>query len=1114
MATTNRERVDNALSLLQEGLGPFVDREIKSALQSGTLDPGKPIGFSDYNVSESNPIAEWDVAGLLKLMSTCWKDVFRYTLGYTERSLISELSEHRNKWAHQGRFSSNDTHRVLDSAERLLTAIAAPQAQELGKRRKDLMRLVFEEQVRDERRKQAGALIASASSSGLPPWREVITPHADVASGNFEQAEFAADLWQVYLKEGSDEYRDAAEFFRRTFLTKSLEGLLSGAIRRLAGRGGNPVVQLQTNFGGGKTHSMLALYHLFSGRAPEELEGVGDLMAQVEETSLVKAKRVVLVGNKISPGNPKAKPYGVTVRTLWGELAWQLGGKKAFDRVANDDKNATNPGDVLRQLFVEYGPCLVLIDEWVAYARQLHDQSDLPGGSFETQFSFAQVLTESAKNANNCLLVISLPASDTAGTMHEHADDVEVGGLRGRQALSRLENVIGRIESSWRPASAEEGFEIVRRRLFEPMREQAQFKSRDIVARAFVQFYRSHGQEFPKECRDVDYETRIKAAFPIHPEVFDRLYTDWSTLVKFQRTRGVLRLMASVIHGLWHRQDKSPLILPANIAMDDLHVLSELTRYLPDNWAPVIEKDVDGANSLPVRTDGEVTNLGKYAATRRVARTIFLGSAPTAKASHEGIEDRRIRLGSVLPGEPPAVFGDALRRLAAAATYLYQDGSRYWYSTRPTVLKMAEELAESFKNRPDEVVRELDKQLKADLRDAGDFKRVHCMPQFGHDVPDERSARLVVLGIDHLYSKESGNPAEKAANEILKSRGKAPRVYGNTLVFLAADRSRWQDLDEAIRRFLAWSDIVDQSEDLDLSPQQVKQAENSKKRAADTVESRIPETYHWLLAPARAAADKPLEWKVLSLAGRGPRAVKASSRLKKEELLVISYAPTLLRMELDDVPLWHGDHESVRKIVDYFAKHLYLPRLANSTVLLRSISDGISQRAWYLDAFAYADSFDAEENRYRGLRAGQDFSLQDPDSPGLLVKPEVALRQMEADRRRQSSTDEPTTTEAGGATGGSGTQPDPGGVPPIDPGARKPRRFHGSVTLDSARVGVDASRIADEVIVHLSGLVGAEVKVTLEIRAEVQDGAPDHVVRAVTENCRTLNFTHQGFELD
>src|SRR4029077_5939409 len=298
----------------------------------------------------------------------------------------------------------------------------------------------------------------------------------------------------------------------RTHLTESLKRLLTGAVQRLANNGSDPVVQLQTNFGGGKTHSMLALFHLFSGTPHGELVGIDAIMKDAGVAKLPPVKRVVLVGNKISPGNPVTKSDGTVVRTLWGELAWQLGfaaggikeAKKAFRKIEADDEKATSPGDVLRELMNEYAPCLILIDEWVAYARQLHDQSDLPAGSFETHFTFAQVLTESAKLAKQCLLVISLPASDTTGSPHTVAEDVEVGGERGRAALDRLRNAIGRVETSWRPASAEEGFEIVRRRLFEPIIDQSQFVARDTVSKAFADLYRTQHQEFPPECRDAD----------------------------------------------------------------------------------------------------------------------------------------------------------------------------------------------------------------------------------------------------------------------------------------------------------------------------------------------------------------------------------------------------------------------------------------------------------------------------------------------------------------------------------------------------------------------------------------------------------------------------------
>jgi len=1111
MAITNHERVGKALDLLRAGLAPFVEREFQAQHGKYWITTVTAGWRDEVTWREDDDSPHLDVALLLRLIWEQWNETFRRTLGHAERSLVSELRESRNKWAHQETFSGDDTYRALDSAARLLTAVSAPQADDVEKMKTELLRLRFDEQVRSERRKSAGTAVESAATGNLKPWREVVTPHRDVASGHYQQAEFAADLWQVHLGQGTAEYRDPVEFFRRTYLTESLRRMLVGAVRRLAGRGGDPVVQLQTNFGGGKTHSMLALYHLFSGIAPTELAGIDAVMQEAEAETLPTARRVVLVGNKISPGNPSTKPDGTVVRTLWGELAWQLGGKTAFARIRADDENATSPGDALRELFNEYGPCLILIDEWVAYARQLHDQSDLPAGGFETQFSFAHVLTESAKLARNCLLVISLPASDTAGSPHAQADDVEVGGQRGREALDRLRNVVGRVESSWRPASAEEGFEIVRRRLFEPLADAAQFKDRDVVARAFADFYRTHQAEFPPACHDADYEKRIRAAYPIHPEIFDRLYTDWSTLIKFQRTRGVLRLMAAVIHSLWEKGDRNPLILPANIPIDDPRVQFELTRYLSDNWVPVIEKDVDGPSSLPLRLDGEVPNLGKFSACRRVARAIYLGSAPLTTAAHRGLEDRQVKLGCVIPGESPAIFGDALRRLSGAATYLYQDGPRYWYSTQPTVTKLAEDRAEQLKRDADKVARELDRRLRINLRQMGDFSRIHPMPGSGQDVPDDLDARLVVLGIDHPYSREPGSAAETAARAILESRGTTPRLCRNTLVFLAADRTRLQDLDEATRLYLAWESILDNKLTLNLDPQQVKQAETQLATADGTVTARIPETYQWLLVPVQSSPRAAVEWQALRVAGQDALAVRAGKKLKGDELLVTGFAATRLRLELDRVPLWRGDHVAVKQLAEDFARYLYLPRLKDPSVLLAAIREGVSLLTWESDAFAFADSFDEAAGRYRGLRSAQNILLPDADSPGLLVKPDVARRQLDAEIPRSPEV-RPTPGPVDGDSGKPVPGIDGGRVEPAAPVATQPKRFHGTVVLESTRVGRDASQIADEVIAHLSGLVGATVRVTLEVEAEIPSGAPDQVVRTVTENGRTLKFTSLGFE--
>ena len=1112
MAITNHDRVGKALDLLNTGLKPFVERELKSNYaQNWFAEVKQTLAGTQLQLLGSEQKPQWDVAALLMTLWNEWNNVFRKTLGQSERTLVSELRDVRNKWAHQRPFSTDDAYRALDSASRLLASVsAASEAEAVEKVKMELLRLRFDEQVRSDKRRSASIALETQVVGNLKPWREVVTPHADVAKGSYQQAEFAADLWQVYQGEGGDEYRDPVEFFRRTFLTHSLNALLVGALQRLSANGGDPVVQLQTNFGGGKTHSMLALYHLFSGRPAADLPGLEEVMEKAGITKIPAVKRVVLVGNKISPGNPRTKPDGTVVRTLWGELAWQLGGKDGYALVAKDDERATNPGDRLHELFNKYGPSLILIDEWVAYARQLHDSKDLPGGDFETHFTFAQTLTEAARTAKKTLLVVSLPASETGLSPHAQADDVEVGGERGRASLDRLRNAVGRVESSWRPANQDEGFEIVRRRLFTGLVDQAQFVARDTTVKAFAELYRTQHQEFPPECRDADYERRMKLAYPIHPEVFERLYADWSTLVKFQRTRGVLRLMAAVIHALWEKGDRNPLILPAHIPIDDPRVQFELTRYLPDQWVPVIEKDVDGPNSLPLRMDGEQPNLGKYSACRRVARTIYLGSAPTVKAANRGLEDRRVKLGCVLPGESPTIFGDALRRLSTAATYLYHEGARYWYSTQPTVTKLAEDRAEQLKANPDAVAEDIKRRIKLDVRHSrGEFSRVHDFPASNADVPDDPDARLVILGVEYPYTKDVDSAAVAAAKTILESRGSSPRLLKNTLAFAAADKAKLSDLDEAVRRYLAWHSIVDETQELNLDPQQQRNAKTQLENADKTVSARLPECYQWLIVPLQSKPQDAVEWSAFRLTGTESLGTRASRKMKTDELLIVNLSATRLRLELDNVPLWRGDHVPIKTLVEDFARYTYLPRLRDSGVLIDAISEGLSLLTWPKETFAYADSWDEEGQRYRGLRCGQQIVVTE-DTTGLLVKPEPALRQYEAERSSAGGSI-PASLGAGGPLPGEEVG---SATPNVTPETPKPKRFHGTVQLDTQRVGRDAGTIGQEVISHLAGIIGAGVKVTLEIDAVIPTGASEQVVRTVTENSKTLKFTSHGFEKD
>ncbi len=1110
MAITNRERIGKGLDHLARGLRPFIERELRSRLGSNWQE-GLPASDNRPGRPTPRSVNLDDPHTLLTVLWDQWNTVFRNVLGPAERSIISELREVRNRWAHHEQFSSNDAIRALDSIERLLNAVsAADDAAQVGQMRLDVMRSMFEEQRRSEMRKKAFQPTEGKPQGGLKPWREVVTPHPDVASGRYQQAEFAADLWQVYQGEGSDEYKNPTEFFRRTFITEGLRRLLSQGILRLAGNGGDPVVELQTNFGGGKTHSMLALYHLFSGTPPAELPGAEELVQSLGLTLPKNVRRAVFVGTQISPGKPHTKPDGTVVRTVWGEIAWQLGGREGYKLIKEDDERATNPGNTLKELFNKYGPCLILIDEWVAYARQLHGTADLPAGSFETHFTFAQALSEAVKAAKNTLLVVSIPASESP---HQKADravsDIEVGGERGREALARLKNAIGRVEASWRPASPDEGFEIVRRRLFGPLSNEGHI-ARDAVARAFVELYGSQQQEFPTECREADYERRIKMAYPIHPELFDRLFNDWSTLDKFQRTRGVLRLMAAVIHSLWERQDGNLLILPGNVPIDDQMVQFELTRYLEDPWVPVLEKDVDGPNSLPLGLDRDNPNLGRYSACRRVARSIYMGSAATLRAAHKGLDDRQVKLGCVQPGESVATFGDALRRLTDSATYLYVDGKRYWYSTQPTVSRLADDRAGQW--RDDQVSEEIIRRLRLEARTRADFSKVHaCVP--GSDIPDEKEARLVIFGPELAYSRNDNglSAARREAAAILDTRGAAPRNYKNTLVFLAGDASRLRELEQSVRQYLAWSSISDDHATLNLDEFQKRQAETKKKNADEAVDLRISEAYQWLLVPGQTDPKGEVSWTDLKLQGNEPLANRAAKKLKNEESLLVQMGAVRLRMELDRIPLWTGNHLSVKQLGEYMARYLYLPRLRDQDVLFAAIQGGVASLMWQTETFAYAEGWDEQTKRYQGLRAGQSVRVI-ADDRAVLVKPEVAAAQLAGDRQIASATTstagnlpaEPAEI-SGAPVQAADTRVAPATAPPL-------RRFHGSVKVDSLRLGRDAARIAEEVVQHLTGLLGSKVEITIEIRAELAQSASEKLVRDVNENCRTLKFENFGFE--
>jgi predicted AAA+ superfamily ATPase len=933
MAKSTRQYVFEGMELLPEALIPFVEKRLESCLKGHwqlqvmeKLSNARPSSKGDF---------KWDQAALLNVMNIFWMEAFKQVLGNTERSIVNELRDVRNKLSHNDTFTYDDAERALDSMRRLMDAISAGEvAGKLSAMRDTILRTKFTELQRNEERRKTQRLEISVETvAGLMPWREVVEPHQDVATGEFQQAEFAADLGKVHNGSAPSEYANPQEFFSRTYLTEGLSALLVGAAKRLSASRGDPVVELQTNFGGGKTHSMLALYHMAGSVSAKDLPGLDQLLEKNELKVPANIKRAVLVGTSRGPQDILHVEGGRQIRTTWGELAWQIGKGAAFDLIAENDAKGIAPGsNILEKMFKEHGPCLILIDEWVAYLRQIYKVEGLPSGSFDANLSFVQSLTEAVKASPGTLLVASLPASQ-----------IEVGGEGGQEALARLKQTFSRVESSWRPASQEESYEIVRRRLFKEIPGD-RFHHRDNTLKQFAKLYRENSNDFPQGCADEDYRRKLEKAYPIHPELFDQLYISWGSVEKFQRTRGVLRLMAQVIHELWMNNDPSVMIMPGSVAISSPRVEPELLHYLDTSWQSIIAGDVDGTSSTPYKIDQSAPNLNRYSATRRVARAIFMGSAPTHKEQNKGLDDKQINLGVVQPGERPAIFGDALRRLTNQAKFMHSDLGRYWYSMSASLNRMAADRAAQLEEAL--VLMTIDQELTKYINGIGDrgfFDAVQVAPGNSGDVPDEAGGvRLVVLGVAYPYSGRDGSEALQEAKSILMQRGSTPRVYRNMLVFLAAEGRQLDSLKEAVRSALAWTQIAKEATRLNLLPSDAALASAKSTEANETLKTRLKEAWCYLMYPVQETAQAEVDWISGKVPAQDGVLSRASKKLVSDEALMPDLGPARLDRDLQKY-IWGGKpHLMLKDIWEYLNRYTYLPRLRNQAVLIRAVQASIS----------------------------------------------------------------------------------------------------------------------------------------------------------------------------
>lgn len=938
----------------------------------------------------------------------------------------------------------------------------------------------------------------------LKPWREIARPHKDVLEGTFKQSEFAADITQVATGSASAEYQDAERFFSRTYITEGMRLLLISVAQRLAGQGGDPVIQLQTAFGGGKTHTMLAVYHLASREvSTDKLEGIPPVLDEAKIHDLPRANIAVIDGIKLAPSQPR-QYNGVAVNTLWGELAWQLLGEQGYSLVADSDTNGTSPGkQVLTDLIREAAPCVILIDELVAFIRQLELGKQYKAGTYDSNISFVQALTEAMKAVPNAVLLASLPESE-----------LEVGGTMGQRALDSLEKYFARVESVWKPVGSEEAFEIVRRRLFENAGERAEAEG---ISRQFTDFYRQHADKFPVETQSNEYFERMCRSYPIHPEIFDRLYEDWSTLEKFQRTRGVLQYMATVIHRLWNSDNRDALIMPGSLPLADSTVRNKSIHYLPQGWEPVIEREVDGPHSTPHDIDGHDTRFGGVQAARRTARTVFLGSAPSTRDQMiRGVQTERILLGTVQAGQTIGVFEDVLKRLRDRLHYLYAEQNRYWLDTRPNLRREMESRKQNIDHR-ETLLPLLKQQVAGVLGRSHQFGGVHVFTPHA-DIPDDfgLGPKLVVLPVDAGYSSAKINQAFGASEQILKLRGDQPRQKQNRLLFLAPDADVVRRLKEQGRIYLAWKSIVDDIEDgtLNHDMSHLNQAKRQQDNADQALKQLTRETWKWLLAPVEdfVKGRPQLKWEAVSVSPTAPNLIQAIEQtLREEEWVIYEWSPIHLRNVLNRWYLKDGVVEvSALKVWQDTCHYLYLPRMVNDTVFRHAINQGVESE----DYFAFASGKDG--GRYLGFSFGRS-AIATLDESSLLIDRDAALAY--AERLRQAQSQAAVSDNAGGA---ANDEPSADDVPLPSSGSgdsagggsndTAKKHFYGTISLDPVKAKMEFATIMDEVVEHFTAKLGVGVSISVEIEASSDDGFDEGLQRTVKENCNVLRFGNAEFE--
>ena len=678
------------------------------------------------------------------------------------------------------------------------------------------------------------------NGNGLPAWFNVVVPQSDIRDGVLDESIFAANIEEVASGTAPVVYQDISYFFECTYVTEGIKELIRRVVQALNGQESqNRVISLQTGFGGGKTHSLISLYHVVKDSSTfKRLDTASSILEPQDMPQFDHARVAVFTQNTVSVVDGHKVSDDIITHTLWGELAWQLGGREGYERVRNADIQMVAPtAQDIKPIIEGASPALILIDELADYCNRASGKVVGSGTLFTQTNSFIQTLTEVVASVPKTVLICTLPAS---------AREVASSEI-GQEILSALETRVVRVGSSVKPVDDEEIYEVVRRRLFDRI---TNYDVIEQVARKYKDMYHNRRDSLPAEADRVAYVERIKKAYPFHPELIDLFHIRWGSDSKFQRTRGVLRLLASIVKDLWSRKSSlagtQALIQTSDVRLENLPTLqSQITSLMGSQWDSVMHADVFGTISNAYKLDEQNVgnHIGEYHLATAVTTTVLMASI--GSSSQRGLTLKQLKLCLLKPDAFQHIDIDStVNQLENVVHYMYKSSiggeQSFWFQSKPNINILVNQAKGDVKE--EEVNAEIMRMVKQSVANLGQVK---VLVDPTGDVPEQKQLTFVVM--HPKYTVAAGGDVSRSAQYAIKQmaqmKGSSQRVYRNTMLFLVCSEAGKAALSMKLREYLACDKIMTEYSS-QLDQDQRKDIADRKRMSGDAAKEQLIHAYN------------------------------------------------------------------------------------------------------------------------------------------------------------------------------------------------------------------------------------------------------------------------------